>query len=94
MDLNDTMLYSVANARPWSRYASLYDLAMTQPAVEGFRKDLIAQGPKYVVIRGQNAVRPPKWDFVWAPFYEAVTEHYRLIQAVGPYEVWQHSQQS
>jgi hypothetical protein len=54
---------------------------------------LILRAPQYVVIRGQNAVRPPSWDFVWAPLYEAVTKHYVLQQRVGPYEVWRHAQQ-
>jgi hypothetical protein len=88
LDLNDTMLYSLANVRPWSRYASLYHMALTPSALEGIRDDLIARSPKYVVIRGQNAVRPPTWDFVWASLYEAVTNHYVLRQTVESYEIW------
>jgi hypothetical protein len=93
LDLNDTMLYSVANVRPWSRYASVYHMALTQQALESIRSELVARAPKYVVTRGQNAVRPPTWDFVWAPLHETVTPHYALQQTVGPYEVWRHSNQ-
>ena len=91
LDLNDTLLSGMAGACPWSRYTTLYYLALTQPALNGIRDDLIARAPQYAVIRGQNAVRPPSWEFVWAPLYEAVTNHYVLHQTVGPYEVWQHS---
>jgi hypothetical protein len=89
LDLNDTVLYCVANARPWSRYAPLFPMALTQQSLDGIRDELIARSPKYVVIRGQNAVRPPKWEFVWAPLYQAVTNHYVLHQALGSYEIWQ-----
>jgi hypothetical protein len=92
-DLNDTLLYSASNASPWSRYASLFQMAMTQAFVDGIRKELLERPPKYVVTRGQNAIRPPMWEFVWAPLYEAVTKHYVLQQRVGPYEVWRHAQQ-
>jgi hypothetical protein len=92
VDLNDTMLYNMAGASPWSRYTALYHMALTQPALEGIRNDLVAHSPKYVVIRGPKAPRPPTWDFVWAPLYKAVTPHYVLQQAVGSYEVWRHSQ--
>ena len=92
-DLNDTMLYSVANACPWSRYSPLFYMVLTQRALESIRNDLVARPPKYVVIRGQNMPRPPNWDFVWAPLYETVKEHYALQQTVGSYEVWLHRHQ-
>ena len=92
-DLNDTILYSIAGASPWSRYASLYYMAVTQQSLEDIRNDLIARSPQYVVTRGQNAVRPPTWDFVWAPLYEVVTNRYRLHQTIGPYEIWQRANQ-
>ena len=40
------------------------------------------------MIQGQNAVRPPYWEFIWRPLYEAVTNRYELVQTVGPYEIW------
>jgi len=70
---------------------ALFPMALTQQALDGIRNDLIARAPTYVVTRGQNATRPRDWEFVWAPLYEAVTNHYVLHQTVGPYEVWQHS---
>ena len=88
LDLNDTLLYSASNASPWSRYAPLFPMALTQQSLDSIRDDLIARSPKYMVARGQNAVRPPNWEFVWAPLYQAVTNRYVLHQTVGPYEVW------
>jgi hypothetical protein len=88
LDLYDTLLYSVAGACPWSRYAPLFDMALTQSALEGIRDDLIARSPKYVVTRGQNSVRPPEWDFVWAALQEVVTKRYVLCQTAGPYGIW------
>jgi hypothetical protein len=94
LDLNDTLLYSISNASPWSRYAPLFPMALTQQSLEGIRDDLIARAPKYVVTRGQNAVRPPKWDFVWAPLYQVVTNRYVLRQTVGFYEIWKRANPS
>jgi tetratricopeptide (TPR) repeat protein len=88
VDLNDTMLYSVANACPWSRYAFVFQMALTQQFIIDVRNDLVQRPPRIVVIRGQNAIRPPKWDFIWTPLYEAVTNRYALCQTVGPYEIW------
>ena len=68
-------------------------MALTQQSLDDIRNDLIARVAQYVVIRGQNAVRPPAWDFVWAPLYEAVTNRYVLRQTVGPYEIWQRANQ-
>ena len=92
LDLNDTLLYCASNASPWSRYASLFHMALTQQSLDGIRNDLIARAPKYVVTRGQNAVRPPNWEFVWAPLYQVVTNRYVLRQTVGLYEIWQRYQ--
>lgn len=94
LDLNDTLLYCAANASPWSRYASLFHMALTQQSLDGIRDDLIARSPKYVMTRGQNARRPPNWEFVWAPLYQTVTNRYVLHQTVGSYEVWQRSNHS
>ena len=88
LDLKDTLLYSAANASPWSRYASLFHMALTQQSLDGLRDDLIARAPKYVVTQGEKAPRRPEWDFVWNPLYEAVTNRYELVQTVGPYEIW------
>jgi hypothetical protein len=94
LDLNDTILYSMSNASPWSRYAPLFPMALTQQSLDGIRDDLIAQAPKYVVTRGQNAVRPPVWEFVWSPLYQVVTNRYVLRQTVSIYEIWQRKNQS
>jgi hypothetical protein len=93
LDLNDTMLYSVADACPWSRYSPLFYMVLTPQALENVRHDLAARPPKYVVMRGQNSPRPSGWDFVWAPLYEAVKERYGLQQTVGSYEIWLHRRQ-
>jgi hypothetical protein len=93
LDLNDTMLYSVADACPWSRYTSLFRIALTHQLVDHFRDELIACHSKYVLIRGASVRRPPNWEFIWAPLYETVTNRYVLHQNVGPYEVWRHSRQ-
>ena len=69
-------------------------MALPQQSLEGIRDDLIARAPKYVVTRGQNAVRPPKWDFVWAPLYQVVTNRYVLRQTVGFYEIWKRANPS
>jgi hypothetical protein len=88
LDLDDAMLYSVANACPWSRYTSLFRMAWTSQSLDGIRNDLVARSPRFVVIRGPKMPRPSTWDFVWAPLYEAVTQHYVLHRTVGPYEIW------
>ena len=92
LDFNDTLLYNAANACPWSRYASLFHMALTQQSLDGIRNDLIAHAPLYVVIRGQNATRPAKWEFVWAPLYAVVTNRYSLDQTVSSYEIWRSKQ--
>jgi hypothetical protein len=94
LDPNDTLLYSAANASPWSRYASLFYMALTQQSLDGIRNNLLIRSPGYVVIRGQNTMRPPNWEFVWAPLYQAVTNRYVLRQTIGSYEVWQRSNHS
>jgi hypothetical protein len=94
LDLNDTILYSISDASPWSRYAPLFPMALTQQSLDGIRDDLIARAPKYVVTRGQNAVRPPVWEFVWSPLYQVVTNRYVLRQTVSIYEIWQRKNQS
>ena len=93
LDLNDTILYSMSNASPWSRYAPLFPMALTQQSLDRIRDDLIARAPKYVVTRGQNAVRPPIWEFVWTPLYQVVANHYVLRQTVSIYEIWQRNNQ-
>ena len=94
IDLNDTLLYYGSDARPWSRYASLFHMAFTEQFLDDMRNDLLLRSPRYVVIRGRNAPRPPAWEFVWAPFYQAVTHRYVLRQTVGYYEIWQSANQS
>jgi hypothetical protein len=94
LDVNDTTLYSISNASPWSRYAPLFPMALTQQSLDGIRDDLIARAPKYVVTRGQNVPRPPHWEFVWGPLYQVVTNRYVLRQTVGVYEIWQRNNQS
>jgi hypothetical protein len=93
LDLNDTVLYSAANACPWSRYTSVFDMALTQRMLEDIRNELVGRSPRWVVIRGQNAKRPPDWEFVWAPLYQDVTNRYALYQTMGSYEIWQRSNQ-
>jgi hypothetical protein len=88
LDLNDTMLYSVAEACPWSRYPFVFQMALTKQFVTDTRDDLVRKLPRLVVIRGENATRPPYWDFVWRPLFVAVTNHYTLCQTVGPYEIY------
>jgi hypothetical protein len=94
LDSNDTLLYYGSNARPWSRYASLFQIALTQQSLDGMQNDLLVRSPRYVVIRGKNAPRPRNWEFVWAPLYQAVTNRYVLRQTVGSYEIWQRANQS
>jgi hypothetical protein len=94
LDPNDTLLYSAANLTPWSRYASLFYMALTQQSLDDIRNDLLIRSPRYVVIRGQNATRSPNWEFVWTPLYQAVTNRYVLHQTVGSYEIWQRSNPS
>jgi hypothetical protein len=94
LDSNDTLLYSVADACPWSRYASVFHMALTQQSLDGIRNDLLIRSPGYAVIRGQQTMRPPNWEFVWAPLYQAVTNRYVLRQTIGSYEVWQRSNHS
>jgi hypothetical protein len=94
LDVYDTPLYSAANVSPWCRYAPLFPMALTQQSLEGIRSDLAARAPEYVVTRGKNAPRPPTWEFVWAPLYQAVTNRYVLRQTIGSYEVWQRSNHS
>ena len=91
LDGKDTLLYWAANVCPWSRYGSLFYMALTKQSVEDMRNSLIERPPRWVVVRGQNAPRPPAWEFVWRPLYETVTNRYELRQTVGPYEIWQHS---
>jgi hypothetical protein len=93
LDPYDTLIYSGGNASPWSRYASLFHMALTRQALDGIRNDLLTQSPRYVVIRGQNATRSPNWDFVWAPLYQAVTNRYVLRQTVDSFEIWQRANQ-
>ena len=93
LDLTDTMLYSVAEACPWSRYTSLFRMGMTQQSLQDMRNELIARSPKYAVIRAPSAPRPAEWEFVWAPLYATVTNRYVLQQTLGPFEVWRDSQQ-
>jgi hypothetical protein len=93
LDPEDTLLYSASNACPWSRYASLFHMALTQKSLEDMRHALIARAPKYVVIHGPSATQPSMWDFVWAPLYEVVTSGYALRHTVGPYQIWQRPDQ-
>ena len=93
LDLYDTLLYSTANACPWSRYTSVFEMALTQQTLEDIRHELVRRSPRWVVIRGQNAKRFPNWEFVWAPLYQDVTNRYALFQTVGSYEIWQRSNQ-
>jgi hypothetical protein len=94
LDFNDTVLYCASNTSPWSRYASLFHMALTQQLLGGIRNDLVVRSPRYVVIRGQNAGRPRSWEFVWAPLYQGVTNRYVLHQTVGSYEIWQRATHS
>jgi hypothetical protein len=87
-DVNDTLLCYAANVCPWRPCAFIFQMALTQPAVGDVLSDLTQRPPKYVVTRGQSAPRSPNCDFIWAPLYEAVTNRYALVQAVGPYEIW------
>ncbi len=88
LDLNATMLHYLANACPWSRYGFIYQIAWTKQFITDLRNDLIQRPPRVVVIRGQDASRPPYFDFLWEPLYETVTNHYALCQTVGPFEIW------
>jgi len=89
LDPYDTLIYYGANASPWSRYASLFHMALTKESLDGIRNELLIRSPSYVVIRGQNATRPLNWDFAWAPLYQAVTNRYVLRPTVDPFEIWQ-----
>ena len=93
LDLYDTLLYSAANACPWSRYTSVFEMTLTQQTLEDIRNELVMRSPRWVVIMGRNAKRPPDWEFVWAPLYQDVTNRYALFQIVGSYEIWQRSNQ-
>jgi len=94
LDPNDTPFYAAANACPWSRYGSLFRMALTQSSLDGICNDLLTRLPPYVVIRGERAPRSPQWEFVWAPLYEAVTNRYVLHQTVGGYEIWRRANHS
>ncbi len=89
MDYNDTALYYLSNARPWSRYASLFHMILTQPSLEELQRQVVENPPRYVVIRGKDQPRPPRWEFVWAPLYGIVSQRYQLRETSGPYEIWQ-----
>jgi hypothetical protein len=93
LDANDTLLYSTSDTCPWSRYASLFYMALTQQALDKMRRELVARAPKYIVTRGESADRPANWEFVWAPLYEIVLKSYVLRQTVGPYQIWQRQSQ-
>ena len=88
LDFDDTLLYYAANLRPWSRYSSLFHLALTKKAIGDIRNDLIERPAKCVIIRGENSRRPANWEFVWSPLYELVKSRYVLHETVGHYEIW------
>jgi hypothetical protein len=92
LDPQDTLIYSAANARPWSRYTSLFQMTMTRQSLDDIRANLVTGLPHYVVVQGKSADRSPDWEFIWAPLYAAVTNRYRLDQTVGPYEIWRSDQ--
>jgi hypothetical protein len=92
LDFDDTPLYNTANLCPWSRYASILYMALTQKSLDGIRNDLITKAPRHVVIRGQNGKRPTQFEFAWAPLYTTVTNRYNLSRTIGDYEIW-HSKQ-
>jgi TPR repeat len=88
LDLDDTLYYYAANARPWFRYSPLFDMVLTKQVLKDIQNSLAEAPPKYVVTVAQSAKRLPDWDFVWAPLYEVVTNRFVLCQTVWPFEIW------
>ena len=89
LDFNDTALYFLSHTEPWSRYASLFHMMLTQDALDHAETDLNEHPPRYVAIRGKDYPRPPSWEFAWTPMYEIVTRKYHLRQTTAPYEIWE-----
>ena len=88
LDSYETMLYSLADATPWSRTASLFQMAFTRQDLEEIGTQLIERAPKYVCIYAPNAQRPPEWEFIWRPLYQVVTNWFVLRQTAGSFEFW------
>ncbi len=89
LDSTDTILYHLSHTRPWSRYASLFHMLLTQQSVEMIQGQLTENQPRFVVMMGKDYQRPPRWEFVWAPLYGMVTQRYQLRQTVPPFEIWE-----
>jgi hypothetical protein len=89
LDFCDTPLYYLSDTKPWSRYASLFFMALTVQSEQDFRRELVEKSPRYVVIRGEEGARPPRWEFLWTPLYQIVTNQYTLRQSVGSYGIWE-----
>jgi hypothetical protein len=94
LDSSDTVLYQATDIKPWSRYASLFHMLLTKPALEDVRQKLIDEAPACVVIRAHDSLRPAAWEFAWGPLYEVVTNRYVMRQSVSLFEVWQRATQS
>ena len=58
-------------------------MALTQQSLDGIRNDLVSAAPKVRGHPGTERRRPPNWEFVWAPLYQAVTNRYAFRQTVG-----------
>ncbi len=89
LDLTDPVLYYLSDARPWSRYGSVFFMLVTNQSVEDLRRELEEKPPRFVVMRGKDYMRPPEWEFAWAPLYETVSHHYHLRETSAPYEIWE-----
>jgi hypothetical protein len=85
LDFYDTPIYCAARATPWFRYPSVVRMALTKQYIEDRRNDLLDRPPKYVVA---PLVPPPDQMFFFGPLFEAVTNHFALHKAVGPYGIW------
>jgi len=88
LDIDDTLFYYAANVAPWSRYASLFPMILTQQSLEDLQHELVERSPGTVVMRGEHAARPAEFEFAWSPLYQVVKSRYELSQTIGDFEIW------
>jgi hypothetical protein len=86
-DLNDTPLYCAAGIPPWSRYATLVPMLLTQDSIAELKQELIVRQPGAVVIRSERG-RTPALDFAWRPLHELLESRYERARTIGDFEIW------